>query len=59
MQEHTLWQLTLLLGLNVLALVYTCVSRPYKDTLINVHTILNDLGVVVVIGAFYPMNNKF
>lgn len=59
MQDNTLWQLTLLLAINTLTLVYTCVSRPYKDTLVNVHTIFNDIGVIAVIGAFYPMNNKY
>ena len=59
LQNNVIWQLTLLLLVNLLSLAYTCVSRPYKDTLVNVHTIVNDIGVIAVIGSFYPMNEKF
>ena len=37
------------------ALLYTCISRPYRETLVNVHTIINDVGVIVVICEFFPM----
>lgn len=44
---------------NGLALIYNCISRPYKDTLVNVHTIINDVGLIAVIASFYPMRNVF
>jgi hypothetical protein len=47
------------MGVNILALIYSCISRPYKDSLINAHTIINDVGVIAVTAAFYPMRDVF
>jgi hypothetical protein len=44
---------------NGLALVYTCISRPYEKTLLNVMTILNDVGVLIALCTFYPMRNLY
>ena len=55
LQTSPLWQLNLLMLVNLLALAFSCVSRPYNDTLLNAHTIINDVAVLVVIGEFYMM----
>ena len=49
----------MLLLVNGLSLIYTCVSRPYEKTLLNVLTILNDVGVLIVICTFYPLRNLY
>lgn len=58
-QDSTLWSLNLLLVVNGFALVYTCISRPYHMTILNVMTILNDVGVLIVICEFYPMRTLY
>jgi len=58
-QDSTLWSLNLLLLVNFLALIYTCISRPYYMTINNVMMILNDVGVIIVICTFYPMRNLY
>ena len=47
------------MGVNILAFIYSCISRPYKDSLINAHTIFNDAAVIAVTGAFYPMRDVY
>jgi hypothetical protein len=44
---------------NLLALIYTCISRPFKDSLLNAHTIINDVGVLIVIGEFFMMRSPY
>lgn len=46
-------QLTALFFVNLFALLWDCISRPYNDVLINVSLIVNDIGVLIVIGEFY------
>lgn len=52
-------QLTLLIFVNALALIHHCVSRPYRDTLLNVHTIMNDIGILFVLGELYRLRYPF
>ena len=59
MQGSTIWTLNLLVLVNGLALVYTGISRPFKETLLNVHTLISDIGVMVVLGELYVFRYPF
>lgn len=49
----------MLIFVNALSLIHHCVSRPFNDTLLNVHTILNDIGVLIVLGELYRFRYPF
>ena len=41
--------------MNLLALIYGCITRPYYESINNVMMIMNDVGVIIVLGTMYPM----
>lgn len=59
LEGNSTWQLSLLFLVNILALIYTCISRPFKETLVNVHMIINDVGVLIVNGEMYMMIDPY
>jgi hypothetical protein len=59
MTDSPLASLVLLLLINMAALVHVIIARPYKDSLLNLHCIINDLGVVIVIGEFFLLLDAY
>jgi hypothetical protein len=57
--EDDLWQLTLLFVVNLFALLWSAISRPYNDVLVNVHLIMNDIAVLIVIAEFYVYREAY
>lgn len=54
-----LWQLIWLFIINLFALLWNSISRPYNDVLINVHMIINDIGLLIVLGEFHVYREVF
>ena len=54
MLDDAFWQLNLLFLISLVFFVYTCVARPYSSILLMAHTIINEIGVMILIGECYP-----
>lgn len=44
---------------NALAFIHHCVSRPFADVLLNLHTLINDVGILIVLGEMYRFRYPF